>query len=51
MAAQRPVPGPKPTDTFPDLRGWGKGQIWVNGRHLDQRSLNTESMTVGWRSR
>jgi len=21
-------------DTFIDLRGWGKGQVWVNGHHL-----------------
>ena len=21
-------------DTFLDLRGWGKGQVWVNGHHL-----------------
>jgi len=21
-------------DTFLDLRGWGKGHVWVNGRHL-----------------
>ncbi|MGH9534975.1 MAG: glycoside hydrolase family 35 protein [Terriglobales bacterium] len=24
----------QPADTFLDLRGWGKGQVWVNGRHL-----------------
>ncbi|WP_169926838.1 glycoside hydrolase family 35 protein [Massilia putida] len=24
----------KPADTFLDTRGWGKGQVWVNGRHL-----------------
>lgn len=24
----------KPGDTFFDLRGWGKGSIWVNGRNL-----------------
>jgi beta-galactosidase len=23
-----------PADTFLDLRGWGKGEVWVNGRHL-----------------
>ncbi len=21
-------------DTFLDMRGWGKGHVWVNGRHL-----------------
>jgi beta-galactosidase len=24
----------KPVDTFLDTRGWGKGQVWVNGHHL-----------------
>lgn len=24
----------KPADTFLDLRGWGKGQVWVNGHNL-----------------
>lgn len=23
-----------PVDTFLDTRGWGKGQVWVNGHHL-----------------
>ncbi|OFW19873.1 MAG: beta-galactosidase [Acidobacteria bacterium RIFCSPLOWO2_12_FULL_66_21] len=23
-----------PADTFLDLRGWGKGTVWVNGHHL-----------------
>lgn len=23
-----------PGDTFLDLRGWGKGTLWVNGHHL-----------------
>lgn len=24
----------KPVDSFLDTRGWGKGQVWVNGHHL-----------------
>ncbi len=24
----------RPGDTFLDLRGWGKGQVWLNGRNL-----------------
>jgi beta-galactosidase len=24
----------QPVDTFLDTRGWGKGQVWVNGHHL-----------------
>lgn len=24
----------KPGDSFLDLRGWGKGHVWVNGHHL-----------------
>ncbi|MYM39405.1 glycoside hydrolase family 35 protein [Duganella qianjiadongensis] len=24
----------RPVDTFLDTRGWGKGQVWVNGHHL-----------------
>lgn len=24
----------RPADTFLDLRGWGKGTVWVNGHHL-----------------
>lgn len=24
----------KPVDTFLDTRGWGKGQVWINGHHL-----------------
>lgn len=24
----------QPADTFLDTRGWGKGQVWVNGHHL-----------------
>lgn len=24
----------KPADSFLDTRGWGKGQVWVNGHHL-----------------
>jgi beta-galactosidase len=24
----------QPADTFLDLRGWGKGMVWVNGRCL-----------------
>jgi len=43
-AAQSTQPGPgfwrgtlsvaQPVDTFLDTRGWGKGQVWVNGHHL-----------------
>ena len=30
----RAVRGDAGGDTFLDLRGWGKGAVWVNGHHL-----------------
>jgi len=42
--SQKPKPGPRfyrdtfqlgsVGDTFLDMRGWGKGHVWVNGHHL-----------------
>ncbi|MFT7721999.1 MAG: beta-galactosidase [Roseateles sp.] len=28
------LPLAQPVDSFLDTRGWGKGQVWVNGHHL-----------------